>query len=310
MVSSSSPIRPFTAFALETLRLHLPTLYSDTDAKFRNEVLSNSKHMIDRLRGSTGFLVRELDSINTRAKIGTSDTQPQIVIDATACLFIHKEFIEWYLKFLLKELIPTTSYQRHIAALKATELLLHSGVLRHDGSSPLPQKADNDTAWPFHIDFFTPVSMRLLLDLLMDPFEDVRSSATAILKLAPPTDFMIEPVKIISKDNNIHYTKNLANLKAGVSKSGSMGSGVSLESLQTFISRAEEDSKRTGRADYADGVARSYDLLYALQTSKESRLRLLVRLIDDLETKVEIAEQGLGQAVLEAPVHGTFAALR
>ena len=82
------------------------------------------------------------------------------------------------------------------------------------------------------------------------------------------------------------------------------------ELLESFIQKAETASRRTGRADLADGVARTHELIYCLQANDEARLYLLENLVSDLESKVVIAENDLTQAVLLAPVHGNFAALR
>jgi hypothetical protein len=262
----------------------------------------------------TGFLVREIDNIKSKDTfvVGQSDPKSQMLQVAEGLLLEHTAFIEWFFLFLLQELIPTTSYQRHITSLKALELLLKSGILQRDKSLQVVQKADNDTVWPYSVNFFTPYAMRLLLDLLMDPFEDVRNSATAILKYASVENYTtelhiaielsspsshVEPLQEISSDPN-HQSMPSAKAKA------------SSDLLRTFISRAEENSKRTGRADYADGVARSYELLYGLQTSASGRFEVLDVLVNELEDKVAIAERDLAQAVLSAPIHGSFAALR
>jgi hypothetical protein len=80
--------------------------------------------------------------------------------------------------------------------------------------------------------------------------------------------------------------------------------------LKDLIARAEEISKRTGRADYGDGLARCYALLYSLLPSTTDRLALVDNLVQDLEKKTQIAERDLSRAVSDAPVHGTFAALK
>jgi multidrug resistance efflux pump len=80
--------------------------------------------------------------------------------------------------------------------------------------------------------------------------------------------------------------------------------------LFDFIKRAEDRSMRTGRADLADGVAHSYELLCTLLATDHSRLSLVQSLVESLESKVTIAEADLAQAVLLAPVHGHFASLR
>ncbi|PQE06896.1 HEAT repeat protein [Rutstroemia sp. NJR-2017a BVV2] len=207
LVSSLSTIRPFSPAALEYLRQNMGHLYADTDAKFRNEVLSNTKHLIERMRG-------------IQKEISLADRPGQV--------------------------------------------------------------ADHATTWPYDVDIFTPMSTRLLLDLLMDPFEDVRSGASMLLRMAHRRNF--ESADDISETHDLYI-------------------------LTEFIDRARDLSKRTGRADYADGVARSYEILYRLQGSTEARMVLLRDLISNLESKVEIAKKDLTNAVLIAPIHGDFAAM-
>jgi hypothetical protein len=300
-------------------------LFSETDAKIRNEILSNTKHLIERLRGATAFLVRELENLSFqlrpdhRLPLEQQQKAEQLLSETQGLLRRHESFIEWYLEFLLGELIPTASYQRHITSLKAIYLLLRSGILKQNSVSPLPRASNNATVWPYSLDFFTPGVVRLLLDLVMDPFEDVRGGTTSILKLASPCHFVIRPEELFDGalstrsaeqafGNNSQVTANLPVVSNVSAHCKSIDHSLKL--LRVFIEHAEEASKRTGRADYADGVARSYELLYGLLPSADLRIELVCQLVDDLELKVGIAEGNLGQAVVEAPVHGNFAALK
>ena len=325
LVASSSPLRPFTTTALDILQSHMGILYADTDAKFRTDTLSNTRKLIERFRGATAYLNRELEDLSRiyGPEPSTNSEGCGLYGQIQNILKRHEEFIEWFLEFLLGELIPTVSYQRHITALKATRLLLQSGML----DSLAPQKSiavSNTTSWHYRINFFTSSAMRLLLDLLMDPFEDVRSSAATLLKLASIEDFAVEgpghesnyhksilvQTRIPSQrlvyspimDNRLYDIQNRAANKAEAERGHT--------SLVTFISRAEDLARRTGRADYGDGVARCYDLLYSLLPSTDSRLKLVRNLVHDLGSKICIGEQNLAKAVLDAPVHGTFAALK
>jgi hypothetical protein len=302
-------------------------LYCDSDAKFRNEVLSNTKHMIERLRGATAFLVREIEILSFQLRPENSlDPQwrqmaQQALEQTTDLLRGHANFVEWYIEFLLGELIPTASYQRHITALKAISLLLRSGILKPSARSPPVKISDNATVWPYLVEFFNPMAMRLLLDLLMDPFEDVRSNATSILKLASPEDFSESEQDEESQGGvNGSCVQDAADavqnsLIATPSTSceekfSTVRKGKSLGLLRDFVERAKGWSKRTGRADYADGVARSTSLLFSLLSSNTEQTAFLTQLVEDLEAKLSIAEDDLAKAVQEAPVHGTFAALK
>jgi len=293
LVCSSSSIRPFSPKTLDILKSHMWILYADTDAKFRNDVLSNTKHMIERLRGATAYLGRECGNLSSLSASDQASNFPQQqqneeALDVTRNLLqSHEAFVEWFLGFLAGELIPTSSYQRHITTLKAIIILLQSGIAGHESLIISNKNADNATVWPYTIEFFTPGMLRLLLDLVMDPFEDVRSSATALLKIAPPNVFADQ---YLGQSGQFNHRP--------------------LDLLMDFISRAKDISKRTGRADYADGLARSYELLYSLLRSSEARIELLEELVDDLGLKIQVAEHDLAQAVSEAPIHGNFAALK
>jgi hypothetical protein len=331
LVSSNSTIRPFSLTALNILQSGMSILYCDSDAKFRNEVLSNTKHMIERLRGAIAFLVREIGNLSFQLRSEhTLPPQDRQMAQQTSKQTIellrgHTSFIEWYIEFLLGELIPTASYQRHITALKAISLLLRSGILKPRLGSPRARILDNSTVWPCVIDFFNSMSMRLLLDLLMDPFEDVRSNATSILKLASPNDFsegelVTESQVDVNSSQSADCIHSSATAGANVFVAALSGSceenyphvrkGKPLGLLRNFVERAKVLSKRTGRADYADGVARSTSLLFGLLSSINEQTNFITQLVEDLETELSIAEYDLAKAVLQAPVHGTLAALK
>ena len=298
-------------------------LYADTDAKFRNEILSNTRHMIERLRGAVAYMTRELENAkfllegNKSSGLASPKSKLQLVDEISVLLKAHQKFLQWYLKFLSGEMIPTASYQRHITSLKAITSILRSGILESEPSLPLPKAMANATNWPFKIIFFTPGNMRLILDLLMNPFEDVRISAGVVLKLASrdafeagrTTDTMMASDR--SDSQHGHPSEEVTNeLSLRSDQSLTSTATASPQLLLDFINRAQAIAKRTGRADYGDGVARSFEILYCLRTSTDARLTLIEDLVEQLELKVEIAETDLTRAVLEAPIHGNFAALK
>jgi hypothetical protein len=256
------------------------------------------------------FLVRELDQVSF--KLDQGDKAQRSLYDETRLLLLkHENFVEWYLQFLLGELVPTASYQRHIASLKAINIIIQSGIVEEGSGNPAAQVPANSTVWPFKVDFFTSRSMRLLLDLLMDPFEDVRIAAAEILALAPRNRFASRTHGAWSKDiEPLNQSMNNSGTQATNQDPNQNSSSRQLDLLLDSLSRAKDASRRTGRADYADGVARSYRILYGLQISLEGKVALLEELVRDLEIKVDIATKDLAQAVVEAPVHANFATLK
>ncbi|KAG9246942.1 HEAT repeat protein-like protein [Calycina marina] len=310
LVSSSSSTKPFTNVALAIIRRKLAVLHADTDAKFRNEILSQTKHMIERIRGATTFLTREIQKAILYPK-GSATESTILEASLKRELNTHNTFVKWYLEFLLGELVPTASYQRHATALKAINLVLRSDLSKSIKTPAYTAK--HATVWPYSIPFFTTGSLRLLLDLIVDPFEDVRVNATIVLKHATIEDF--DSGKCSTYLGDLLETTNLATdeliqtEESQLSKIEMINGSHNLGLLKDFISRASEVSKRTGRADYADGVARCYMLLYSLLNSPAERLELVRELVTDLSTRVAVAEKSLAHAVAESPIHGVLAAL-
>lgn len=189
----------------------------------------------------------------------------------------HKTFMKWYLDFLKWELLPTASYQRHITALKAILLALRIG--KYAGAPDeldmeIIQVLSSDSSWA-----------RLLLDLLLDPFDDVRDSTLAVLALIPK-DTVDAP------------------LSSGESPANLLGA------LQEFCAKAKALADRTGRADHGDGAARSRGLLCRWLGGRGPRIDLVSDILSVLEVKISRAEADLGHAAIQNPVHGDFAAIR
>jgi hypothetical protein len=328
LVTSVSSARPFTLRTLKLLQQNLGLLHSDTDAKVRNEVLSNTKQMVRRIKGAVSFLTRDIATSHIRnnqisQKKGEFPDLTNVASQATMALKEHEDFISWYQNFLGNELVPTASYQRHITALRAIQIFVNCGILiRHEKMSR-EYSADTQSQENLPENIFTEKLMRLLLDLLMDPFEDVRAVATQLLKLAPEKCFMLQHIVessdrpksnafplLIQNRSNHSNGKILDRTYTSTSGRKRLQQAKVPGILVSFIQKAETASRRTGRADLADGVARTYELIYFLQSTDEARLDLLENLVSELEGKVVIAENDLAQAVLLSPVHEDFAAIR
>ena len=294
LITSPSTTKPYSSTALTLLRKHLGAFFADPDAKFRVDVSARARDMFKRVRGAIFVLKRSIP--RARAKAAKLN-QPASEANANApvlyranlislpenqltyCLNYHEEFFRWYLQFLCDELVPTASYQRHIASLKALGY-----ILRMEGEKSKTWETSDDQQ--LYFDVFDDKWARALFDLLMDAFDDVRSTTSTVLT---------------SIFSDARYRKFSLQRDAASQRPS--------EELLELSKRANELARRTARADHADGVARINQLLYRFLGSAEQRLSLLALLISDLETKITMAETDLGRAVLEAPVHGDFASL-
>lgn len=301
LITAPSTTKPLSSPALWTILRGLPYMHAESDPQIRGELLSLTRKLIERLRG--GMSKTKQDAVHDRAKGGppadTSNLESYPFLQAKSISdkreFDSRTFLETYLNFLEEELRPTASYQRHITALKALSLVLHSGVDPRisDTSSP---KTEGDLApWPCSLDVFRPSLFRLLVDLLLDPFEDVRATSLSLLNLFP-RDFLMTD-----------------------SHPAADGSSVISSRLIDALEKAERLASNTSRADHADTVARLYHVLFTLAkqcslppelswyTSKAGVVNFILK---KLEAKLSRPGGLFTSSMRDAPLHGYVSALR
>jgi hypothetical protein len=278
LITSHTATRPFSLMALGLIKRHIGNFFADPDADFRSVVFSMFQKLIDRIRAITAALSRQASP-----KV----LAPNMKVSPNEVLQSHREFVRWFSVFLTRDLRPTASYQRHISALKCLSILARSGVDTGLPSGLLSKSALGETKWPFSMTIFSKDLRRRLIDLLLDPFEDVRQTASSILGLNcamqadnPSQDFRQE--------------------------------------VESVLSRAETTMLLTGRADHADGVAHLYGLKARCGRSRFSdqvsdtapAQAVLQSLIRQLNEMLLSARQDLAQAVARYPLHGILTSLR
>lgn len=261
--------KPISAMALNSILEGLCSINADSDAFVRQETMSYMRRLMLRLRGP-GVLKDFMEKEGKDSKI----------------------FMERYVDFLEKELLPTASYQRHISALKSISLVLKTGI--DPNATHVPE--EEQVLWRYKVNILRPSLFRLLVDLLLDPFEEIRATALALIGLFP------------------------SHLSSQAGESALDGGLIVAEKLVTALSRAEALASRTSRADHADTVARLYHALYftakdghetgAVDSWYSTKIGVANEILRRLEVKLS-QETGLFQAsVRDAPLHGHTSALR
>jgi hypothetical protein len=299
LVASPSTTKPYATKTLDLLKKHLPSFHEDVDPKIRYDVLGHSRNIIRRLLNSVDTLQKESvrvsmagvrksgltsgdkDFVSKVEGMDLNEIQEAPAMYATVPslkkLGDHQRFIEWYASFLTEELVPTASYQRHITALRAMYYFLKSGLVNGDETSIIRPPVDylvNDT-W-----------FRSVLDLILDPYDDVRETAASLIALILPGEPMSGPPAKI----------------CGLSCSP-------FEELRIFCQKANGLALMTARADHCDGAARSQELLCRWSSNADEATKVLEAVLTNLEQKLCAAERDLATAVLQSPVHGDFASL-
>ncbi|KAK4650207.1 hypothetical protein QC762_705330 [Podospora pseudocomata] len=293
VVSSQATTKPLSEDAFSLLRTYLAAFHADYDAKVRNEVLGLTKNLLKRVKSIITVARRSLaDFANRESQLAAGgNAEPPLkkkkagpeaaLRDASEAKFVltsHQNFLEWYVGFLRDELIPTASYQRHITAVKAALLAVRVG--KHAAATD--DTVDEDVIRLIAND---PTWTRLLFDLLLDPFDDVREAASTLLSLIPQ-ELIARPVAQSRRSETL------------------------LDMLQSFCGRANALADRTGRADHGDGAARAQGLSCSWLNAQQLQIQYLAEIISGIEAKISKAEQDLGHAAIESPVHADFAAIR
>lgn len=288
LVASNTTTKPLSLGTINALKKGLPHLHADTDAGFRSEMFSLIRNLTDRLRAATCALSKLAARDDAIGK--QPDTMRVSVVGHHSLLKSHKSFLQWYLSFLKMDLRPSASYQRHISALKSISLICRSGV---DPRVPLLYRAKTagpKVSWPFELDVVDEAMTQLLLDLLLDPFDDVRQASAEILSIVKPRES--------SDDRAMTFD--------------------STTRLISVLRKAEHSMMLTGRADQADGVAHIYSAIFArcedVHTNGphwwKSKYGVLDHLLDTLEETLHIAANDMSRAVSKHPLHGLFISLR
>lgn len=240
-------------------------LYGDSDPQSRSEVISIAQKLVIRLQGGAYSLRKSMINPQSRAIGEDAD-------NSFTDLHRHENFLVWYAKFLQDELMPNAPYQRHIMALKSLDLLVRSGLDSVIATRMSAEIGSNETPWPIHVSLHQPSLTNALINLVMDPFEDVRIAASTLLEILASA--VVLPMQ---------------------------------KSIGGLVRRAEEQASNTGRADHADGTARLYKLYYTLLPNSSllsvaSALPSKRAVIEEILTPTEKALEGI-EGDLDVPLH-------
>ena len=141
---------------------------------------------------------------------------------------------------------------------------------------------------------------------MADPFDDVRGIAATLLR-------QILQSKQLSL--NLPQVDGIPLVLFG--KKGYTASNMTQKYLSLALSKVKIMTCRTGRADWADAVGRTYDLMYEhctnfehLMSGSECAVIILEHLLSALEHDIKIAQGNLRLATSTASMHGNIIALR
>ena len=285
---------------IEVLQQSLPYFHVEANPKVRNEFIALMKKMYTKLDSAIHIITRDnqISSNVVSTNYSKSCSQDSVLDEredsgTTTTLEEHLAFRTWYMHLLVCELRPTSSYQSHITVLKILHPFLEGDLRVRANVARLNSQHDKVLGE----DFRRESLLRPLLDLLFDPFDDVREAADSLIQR--------------------HFSSYRSPVLPKVVKEQSSVIGNDKNKILTALQRAESKAAETGRADHADGVGRLYNILYGLSGPSidthiwhDDAAAIFEHLISKTEDDVELAQQDLLRAVSIAQLHGHLIALR
>lgn len=315
LISTSSPTSLSSIDCLTILQQFIPYYHAEVNPKIRNEFIVLMEKFCDKFARAFTALHKyhftdhpiKISLHDAYGRLEVGDEHKNIAHRLTTA---HSSFSKWYIRFLTSELQPSASYQRHISALKILDTLLQIGM---NATGPWrlfdPVTIINDNFSSSHPQFCGSHFLRLLLDLVMDSFDDVRLIASSVLgavlcRMHPWNMEFIPHQTAPFVDTNSYALRT-----------------IPLETYNNFISdalrRAQGIMCLTGRADHADGVGKLYYMLHhssknLIKASEWSQngWSIVEHLLSGLEVDINIAKGDIRLAVKTAPLHGKLLALR
>jgi hypothetical protein len=299
---------PFSIHTIEALQRSLPHFHAETNPKIRNEYLVIIKSLFVRVRRGLASLVEGYISddayANTKIIIEAGNTTADHEC-GNQLLKNHVSFLSWFDSFLIDELQPCASYQRHITALKAILSLGLASRFKNDSVELLRCSITDGDAHIVAGEYILGFRLiRFLLDLIMDSFDDVRSMAALILNnimsnLDSPNNLFKPDLMFKSKDHDAPA------FPMQFSQPHRYGFSYAIDRAKTLVSS-------TGRANHADGFGRLYRLVFDFDRLliTNDRLSVLDNLLSSLVENIRNSRGNLSLAVGYSPLHGNLIALR
>lgn len=195
------------------------------------------------------------------------------------------DFIRWYLSFLNLELYPTTSYPRHVSALKVLLYMMDS-LCRNPGRQRTDNFAPKKSGYFLMREIIRIPFQWALFDLLFDPYEEIRQLASRTLRyylrffmviqvensgLAIPLQHWAQKLSdepLISRPKNPDVPVRMEKIEDDLKYPESTDPGLEFTFWRNAIHSHGRLASQTNRADHADGFGRLTELLSLLVSGK------------------------------------------
>ena len=208
------------------------------------------------------------------------------------------DLFSWYLGFLIQELRPIGTYYGHITALSILQQLARdvadTKTLQSLLSSSITRTSELSEAYN--------LLSEALLQLVFDPFDDVRGICHMLLKDLVRSELQCRRKNATQRSDETTGAHSGPTRKAGI-----------IDRISDILPKARKSFLKSGKGNLADCFGRLMSLKFeAVRYSNYPYDETdFYRSIEaSLETHIQTAHSDLALAVESAPLHGDFIALR
>lgn len=168
---------PISQGCYRLIQAVLPSLFAEQDGEFRIEILRSTRVLLMRLRASTHSTVKELEK--RASKLGNIAQELNEILTSAGL------FIGWLVHFCKECITPGRSYYTASMGLRTLYLIGEEGLF-----TDLKVEVKSGVSSGVRVELFSHSMLRLLVDRLADPYDEVSRLAYGLLERIKDPEMM------------------------------------------------------------------------------------------------------------------------
>ncbi|CAG8738565.1 28857_t:CDS:2, partial [Racocetra persica] len=296
-----------TSTELSLLKSFFELNLNSTSPEFRQKMYGHLNKLFSRLQGNLYAQWRDYKSLvkyveNNNSTIKNIEVS-QALLEAEQLkhkIDISQNFLNWLIELLVASLYPGASFQRVSCALKIFIILIRTFGLRNESSftKEYVDKQNESSSFPFQLPLVTTRNAQLILNCLMNSFDEIRTLSYEILEMFP------SPLPGIELFDDVQEILLWAFQLMTSTRAGESDSGATIFSLifSKYVLKLGYDLDV--ELDKSPPVSSLGSEFNDKSTAFIGKLMVL------LEKQIKIASQNLLLASRKYPMHGTLLALQ
>ncbi|CAG8671635.1 18895_t:CDS:10 [Gigaspora margarita] len=304
---SQKSITEVTSTELSLLKSFFELNLNSTSPEFRQKMCGHLNKLFSRLQGNLYAQWRDYKSLLKYVENNSSTNKntkiSQALLEAEELkrkIDISQNFLNWLIELLVASLYPGASFQRVSSALKIFIILIKTFGLGNESSltKDFVNKKNEPSTFPFQLPLAVTRNVKLILNCLMNPFDENRMLSYEILEIFP------SPLPGIESIDDVQEILFWAFQSMTSTRAGESDSGATIFSLifSKYVLKLGYDLDV--ELDKGPPVSSLGMEINDKSTTFIGKLMVL------LEKQINIASQNLLLASQKYPMHGTLLALQ